>query len=245
MPLISPSRCWPAPWIFCRSPTRRIVAAVGRVLDQDFAVADDGVEWRAQLVAHIGEERRLRARGGLGFGARLLRFVLGGVDVAGIVAEYGERPAHVPQLVAVGRRKRGRQVAAGDRQHGGREIGQPPHDVAQHEQPDDQTGEDEARSRDHDEPQPAGVDRLRRQRRGAARLALGALVELRNLLAQIDADRLQSCLLRGDSLPFRQEFGLDRQQSVVGGAEGSQRSGSVAKVAHARGCIRCQHRHAL
>src|SRR5512144_214004 len=121
-----------------------IVAAIGRVLDQDLAVADDGVERRAQLVAHIGEESRLRARGGLGFGARLLRLVPGGADVAGIVAEYGERPAHVPELVAVGRGKRRRQVAAGDRQHGGREIGQPPHDVAHHEQPDDQTGQDEA-----------------------------------------------------------------------------------------------------
>ena len=222
-----------------------IVAAIGGVLDQDLAVADDGVERRAQLVAHIGEESRLRARGGLGFGAGLLRLVLGGADVAGIVAEYGERPAHVPELVAVGRGKRGRQVAAGDRQHGGREIGQPPHDVAQHEQPDDQTGQDETGGCDQDQPQPAGVDRLGRQRRGAGRLALGAVVELRNLLAQVDPDRLQRRLLRGDSLPFRQEPGLDRQQTVVGGADGSQRPAGVAKFAHARGRVRRQARQAL
>ena len=43
-----------------------LVGAIGRVLEQNFAVADDGVERRAQLVAHIGEERRLDPAGRFG-----------------------------------------------------------------------------------------------------------------------------------------------------------------------------------
>ena len=178
----------------------------------------------------------------------LLGLVPGGADVAGIVAEHRERPAHVAELVAAGRRNRGRQLAARDRQHAGRELGQPPHDIAQHEQPDDQTGQDEARSRDQDEPQPAGVDRLGRERRGAGCLGFGAFVELRNLLAQVEPDRLQRGLLRGHRLPFRQELGLYRQQTIVGRAQRNQRSAGGAQLAHARGIgcrIRCQGRQTL
>ena len=36
-----------------------VLSEIDRVFLQDFAVADDGVERRAQLVAHIGEELRL------------------------------------------------------------------------------------------------------------------------------------------------------------------------------------------
>ena len=200
----------------------RIVAAIGRVLDQNFAVADDGVERRAQLVAHIGEESGLRPRGGLGLGARLLRFVLGGANFSGIVAEHGERPAHVAELVGARRRNRRRQLAPGDGQHAGRQIGQPAHDIAQHEQPDDQAGQNEAHGRDQDEPPPAAVDRLGGERRRAGRLALGAFIELRHLVAQIEPDRLQRRLIRGDRLPFRQELCLYCQQAAVGVAEGNQ-----------------------
>ncbi len=53
----------------------RLVAAILRVLAQNFAVADDGVERRAQLVAHIGEEGRLGAGGRFGLMARFFGFL--------------------------------------------------------------------------------------------------------------------------------------------------------------------------
>ena len=59
MSLISPSRCRPALSIFFRSANKPFLSEIGRVLLQNFAVADDGIERRAQLVAHIGEELRL------------------------------------------------------------------------------------------------------------------------------------------------------------------------------------------
>ena len=77
MSLIRPSRCLPARLDLLRGRRcSRVVAAVGGVFEQDFAVADDGVERRAQLVAHIGEERRLGARRRLRVGARLLGLLL-------------------------------------------------------------------------------------------------------------------------------------------------------------------------
>ena len=69
---------------------RRLVVLVGGVLLQNFAVADDRVERRAQLVRHVGEEARFGlvgdfggiARGGK-FGLALLQFgdvCIGGHD---------------------------------------------------------------------------------------------------------------------------------------------------------------------
>ena len=56
-----------------RSLTRAVVADELRVLLQDFAEADDGVERRAQFVAHARQEQRLLAVGALGDFARLLQ----------------------------------------------------------------------------------------------------------------------------------------------------------------------------
>ena len=42
-------------------------------LFEDLHVSEDGVQRRAQLVAHAGEELALRAVGGVGLGARLLQ----------------------------------------------------------------------------------------------------------------------------------------------------------------------------
>ena len=43
-----------------------IIAKLFGLLRQHFAVADDGVHWRAQFMAHIGEKRALGAIGALG-----------------------------------------------------------------------------------------------------------------------------------------------------------------------------------
>src|SRR3989475_12665303 len=55
-----------------------LVALVGGILLQDFAVADDRVERRAQLVRHVGEEARFGPVGFVGGVARRgeLGFVL-------------------------------------------------------------------------------------------------------------------------------------------------------------------------
>src|SRR4029453_7694318 len=46
------------------------------LLAQHFAVTDDGIERRAQLVTHVGEEYRLGAIRGIGLLHRLLEFGL-------------------------------------------------------------------------------------------------------------------------------------------------------------------------
>ena len=66
MSLISASRCLPAAWIFSRSGTQVVLADVLGLLLEHLAVADDGVERRAQLVAHVGQEGALGPVGGLG-----------------------------------------------------------------------------------------------------------------------------------------------------------------------------------
>ena len=71
------------------------VIAIGRLLDQDLAVADDGVERRAQLVAHVGEECRFGARGGLRLLARTIGLRMRNPDLARVVAEHQQRAAHV------------------------------------------------------------------------------------------------------------------------------------------------------
>ena len=58
---MSASRCLPAAWIFSRSGTNARPARVRRLLLQHLAVADDGVEGRPQLVAHVGQEVALGA----------------------------------------------------------------------------------------------------------------------------------------------------------------------------------------
>ena len=63
MSLISSSRCLPAAWIFLRSGMNSLGAEVLGLLLQHLAVADDGVERRAQLVAHVGQELGLVAVG--------------------------------------------------------------------------------------------------------------------------------------------------------------------------------------
>ena len=78
MLLISPSRWRPALSIFCRSSIGCLVVLVGGVLLEDLAVADDGIERRAQLVAHVGEEAGFGPVGFVGRVARVgeLGFVL-------------------------------------------------------------------------------------------------------------------------------------------------------------------------
>ncbi len=118
------------------------VVAVGGILGEDFAVADDGVERRTQLVAHVGEERRFRARGRFRLRACLDRLIARRLNVAGIVAKHDQRPAHVAQLIRPGCGDRRREVAACDRKHAGGQRVEPRHDVTVHEQ-----RHDEARQR--------------------------------------------------------------------------------------------------
>ena len=64
--LISSSRCLPLERIVFRKSCRScFVAAVGAA-DQQLGEAEDAVERRANLVAHVGEELALGAVGGLG-----------------------------------------------------------------------------------------------------------------------------------------------------------------------------------
>ena len=61
-----PSRCLPAPADLLRSGTSTSLCRSPRVfLAEHLAVADDRVERRAQLVAHVGEELRLVLAGDL------------------------------------------------------------------------------------------------------------------------------------------------------------------------------------
>ena len=53
------SRCLPARLIFCQVGRRVPGDPPGRQLLEQLAVADDGVQGRAQLVAHVGQERAL------------------------------------------------------------------------------------------------------------------------------------------------------------------------------------------
>ena len=74
MSLISASRCLPAAWIFCRSGMKALMPEVLGLLLEHLAVADDGVQRRAQFVAHVGEEGALGPVRGLGCDPRLVQF---------------------------------------------------------------------------------------------------------------------------------------------------------------------------
>ena len=76
MSLIRPSRCLPAPRIFVEVGHELGRAEVLGLLHQHLAVADDRVERRAQLVAHVGEELALRLVGAVGLVPRLLELGL-------------------------------------------------------------------------------------------------------------------------------------------------------------------------
>jgi hypothetical protein len=206
-------------------------AAVGCVLDQDFAVADDRIERRAQLVAHIGEEGRL-VRDAASASAAPSPLHRGPREFRGVVAEHGERPACSPSSSGPTAGSEC-EFATGDGEHAGGELGQPPCDVAEDEQPDDQSGDDETCNSNQDEPQPALGDGAGGERRGIGRFALGAFVQLRHLIAQIEPDRLQRRLIVGDGVPFRQELRLDGQQAVAAVAQRDQRLGRGAKLGRA------------
>ena len=62
MSLIRPSRCLPAVLIRWRSGRKASASEVLGLLLEHLGVADDGVQWRPQLVAHIREELRLVLR---------------------------------------------------------------------------------------------------------------------------------------------------------------------------------------
>ena len=83
MPLTTDSRCVPESLISCAySRAARGVEPHLLLVDQHLGEADDGVERRAQLVAHGGEEPALGGVGALGFGARILERLLLGLALA-------------------------------------------------------------------------------------------------------------------------------------------------------------------
>ena len=75
MSLISPSRCLPAALIFWRSGQERLLAEVLGLLLEHLGVADDGVERRPQLVAHVRQELRLVLAGLFELAVRLLELL--------------------------------------------------------------------------------------------------------------------------------------------------------------------------
>ena len=69
MSLIRPSRCLPAARIFWRSEADPAARLLG-LFEEHLAVADDRVQRRAELVAHVGEESGFRLVGLDGLVAR-------------------------------------------------------------------------------------------------------------------------------------------------------------------------------
>ena len=207
-----------------------------RVFDQDFAVADDGVQRGAQFVAHVGEERRLGAGGGLRLGPALLGLLARRADLAGILAEHRERAAHVAEFVRTGSGNRRRQVALRDRQHAARELGQSPHDVVQHELPDHQDRQEQARERNQDEPPPALGDLVHRPVGGLARLRFGLLHQGLDLIAKAGARLLQRVLERVDLLDRSQlRFaGVDQAAIAADLLERRRQATSTAQEAACR-----------
>ena len=70
MLLISPKQVSAGAFDLLQVVDRPFVALVGGVLLQDFAVADDRIQRRAQLMRHIGEEARFGPVGFVGSIAR-------------------------------------------------------------------------------------------------------------------------------------------------------------------------------
>ena len=103
MSSMSDCRCLPAEWIFCRSGNGVVLVQVDCLLLQHLAVADDGVQRRSQLVAHVGEELALGTIGRLG---RILRFqqLFLGALVGGDVAQHGHAVVQNPFLIFERRR---------------------------------------------------------------------------------------------------------------------------------------------
>ena len=88
------------------------LAEIGRLFLQDLAVADDGVERRAQLVAHIGEELRLVLAGDFEFAALVLDLV---EQPRVLDRQHRLRRERLDQIDGVLRERAGR--AAADHQH--------------------------------------------------------------------------------------------------------------------------------
>ena len=99
MSLIRLKRCLPATLIFPRSGDEGLLAQILRLLEQHLAVADDRVERRPELVAHIGQELRFHPIGGLGL--LLCGLELGLLQSArrGGLLEYAEGARHLSELI--------------------------------------------------------------------------------------------------------------------------------------------------
>jgi hypothetical protein len=123
--------------------------------------------------------------------ARALRLLLGGTDLAGVVAEHGQRADHVAELVRPRGREGGVEVAARDREHARRDAFQAADDEAGHEQPDDQPGDEEARCGERDEPGAGGVNLARGQLGGEGRVRFRRLDESVHLSPELGRDGLE------------------------------------------------------
>ena len=90
--LMSSRRCWPAEWIFLQVALILVVAVVRGHFLQHFAVTDDGVERRAQLVAHVRQEIALGLVGRLG--RFLFTAQIGRAPALGDIADVGDDAVH-------------------------------------------------------------------------------------------------------------------------------------------------------
>ena len=94
----------------------RLVAGIARVLGKHLAVADDRVERRTQLVAHVGEERALGAVGALGRLLGAAQLLLGALALGDVPGDADEQAVAVVAHLAdaeVERKARAVGAAAG------------------------------------------------------------------------------------------------------------------------------------
>ncbi len=195
---------------------------------QDFAVADDRVERRAQLVAHIGEEARLgfatqpRLRRGPRSPGRAAIWISRALSRNTIKARLMS-----PSSSRAGGRDRRREIALRDAEHAVGEVIEPRHHIAVHEQPDDQARNDQGRHRDQEEP-----DAARRHR------AFRELLRLRAALASASAT-MTATFSRSCVPSFFQRFGDHRDrasgaQELLAQREDAARAGGLS--GESRGC---------
>ena len=78
MSLIRESRCWPDSWMSCEVFVLLLVQLAEHPLRQHLREADDGVQRRAQLVRHVGEELGL--------------VLAGDLELATLVLDLAEQP---------------------------------------------------------------------------------------------------------------------------------------------------------
>ena len=94
--------------------------------------------------------------------------------------------------------------------------------VAQHELPDDEARDHEAGDRNQNQPAPARLHRLPRQRRRRVGFALGRLDQIGHVRAQVPADRAQVQLMVAERAPLRKIKPLQGGDAIVAARQSDQ-----------------------